>query len=227
LQFARGFDVLHEIAAGAAAAQRPPAIERARLQALQFAGTERLLDAAFCWRIVPLDAPAAPLLHAGGERLHAPALLPESGELTAIACCACTLGPRLARRIGELYADGRIALATTLEDLATELLGAVVRRVHDRVHVHAQRQGLSVAGELRSGVPEFDAPAQAAVLRLAHAQCIGVQVDDAATVFPPHSLALVLGVGVELPPDWSRCDACPKCRTCRIVARLRARRVPA
>jgi hypothetical protein len=229
LQVARGFDVLHEMAAaGAASLARPPAVERARLQALQLARNERLIDAAFCWHIVPLEAPPAPVLRAGGEAIPAAPLLPAHGELRALACCACTLGARLAQRVRELYADGRITIAAELEDLASEMLAAVVRRAHDRVYAAAERQGLCLAGELRSGDAELSAETEAAVVRLAGAERIGVLARDDRGLDPTHSTVLVLGAGVDLPPeDWSRCGDCPKRRICRVIARLRARRLPA
>lgn len=231
MQVARGFDVLHEMAA---APPRGPAgdsgtVDSLRLQALQLARRERLVHAAFCWRMVPLDAPPAPpapTLCAGGERLHAPALLPASGTLTALACCACTLGPGLPLRVLELHREHRGGLAAALDALGREMLAAIVRRAHDRIHADTERQGLGVSGELRLDGLGPAAPEQAAVLRLAAADRIGMQNSPAALPPPRSSALFVLGVGTDLPPaDWSRCEDCPRCRTCRVVARNRARRL--
>lgn len=230
MHVARGFDVLHEVAAAPPFAQkrRTPAADRLRLQALQLARNERLVQAGYSYRIVPLDASAAGTLRAEGEELLAPRLLPASGQLTAIACCVCTIGSALEQRVGALFAEQRVALATALDELGNELLSAVARRAHDRMHAHVDRDGLTLSGELRPGDPGLALSAQPAVLRLAGAHHVGVMVSDRLLMHPHKSTSMVLGVGIGLPPaDWSRCDECPKQRTCRVAARARAERVAA
>jgi len=197
-----------------------PARARLREEALELAQREALVDAAYCWRVVALEAPAGAHLHAGGERLHAPWLLPEAGELTALACLVCTLGERLERRICELFAERRAALALALDELGNELLFELARRAQDRLHARVRRGGLAMAGELRAGDPGLALQAQPAVLRLAQAQRLGVEVTPGAMMHPVKSTAMVLGVGIDLPAArWSRCDPCPSRERC-------ARRVP-
>lgn len=200
----------------------PVACARARLreEAIGLARREALVEAAYCWRVIPLDAPAGEILHAGGERLHAPWLVPEAGELTALACLACTLGPRFERRVSGLFAERRAALALALDELGNDLLFELARRAQDRVHAEVMREGLSMAGELRAGDPGLALQAQPAVLRLAQAQRLEIGVTPAAMMHPVKSTAMVLGVGIGLPAVcWSRCDACPSRERC-------ARRTP-
>ncbi|MCC7059308.1 MAG: hypothetical protein IT508_03660 [Burkholderiaceae bacterium] len=194
---------------------------RLRSEAIELARAEALVQAAYCWRVSGLEAPAGAHLHAGGERLHAPWLVPAAGELTALACVVCTLGDRLERRAGELFAQRRAALGLALDELGNELLFELARRAQDRVHAEVRRAGLSMAGELRAGDPGLALQEQAAVLRLAQAQRLGVQVSRAAMMHPVKSTAMVLGVGVGLPAvNWSRCDRCPSRERCAV--RLRA-----
>ena len=220
MRVARGFDVLREVAESPRFG-RPSALrDRLRREALGLARAEDLVDAAYSYRIVPLEAPPAPLLRAGGESLHAPRLLPESGELTALACAVCTLGARLERRITSLFAERRVSLALALNELGNELLFAASRRVQDRMLADAKRRGLSMAGELRAGDPGLALTAQAAVLRLAQAGLVGVRVSDNQLMHPLKSVSMVMGVGTALPPaQWSRCDDCPRREKCKLVAR--------
>jgi hypothetical protein len=46
-------------------------MDRLRQKSLNIAREEQLIDAAYSYSIVPLDAPAAETLCAGGERLFA------------------------------------------------------------------------------------------------------------------------------------------------------------
>src|SRR5450631_3339951 len=84
---------------------------RFRREAIDLVECENLLDAAYCYRIVPLDEPPNDMLHAGGEVLDAMRLVPESGQLTALAIGICTLGPALEQRTTNLFAERRVSLA--------------------------------------------------------------------------------------------------------------------
>ncbi len=206
---ARGFDVLRAALAAPLQGRSSAARERLRQEAAELVEQENLVEAAYSYRIVPLEAPAAEVLRAGGEALHAPRLIPDSGELTALACGVCTLGPRLEARVGELFGERRASLALALDALGNEMLFAVSRRAQDRMLADAGRRGLTMAGELRAGDPGLALAAQGAVLRLAWAETIGVHIPHGQLMQPLKSTSMVLGVGINLPPaHWSRCDAC-------------------
>lgn len=217
---ARGFDVLRKVAAVAPPGPRSAVSERARRDALELARREALVEAAYSYRIVPLDAPADAMLHAGGEQLYAPWLLPASGQLTAVACAACTIGAALEKRVSALFAERRISLALALDELGTELLFAVSRRAQDRIQADVMRRGLALAGELRPGDPGLALDAQAAVLRLAQAGLAGIGLRRGHVMTPLKSVSMVLGVGIDLPAaSWSRCEYCPSRPRCRSGAR--------
>ncbi|OIR01730.1 vitamin B12 dependent methionine synthase, activation domain [mine drainage metagenome] len=206
---ARGFDVLRAALAAPLHGRPSAARERLRQEAAELVRDEELVEAAYSYRIVPLEAPAASLLRAGGEQLQAPRLIPESGQLTALACGACTLGSRLEARVGALFAQRRASLALALDALGNEMLFAASRRAQDRMLADAGRRGLTMAGELRAGDPGLALEAQAAVLRLAWAETIGIHIPHGQLMQPLKSASMVLGVGIDLPPaHWSRCDAC-------------------
>jgi hypothetical protein len=223
MRVARGFDVLRELAVSPPRGRPSAAMDRLRQKSLNIAREEQLIDAAYSYSIVPLDAPAAETLCAGGERLFAPWLLPESGKLTAIACGVCTLGTKLERRVSELFAGRQASLAMALDGLGNELLFAVSRRAQDRMLADAARRGLSMAGELRPGDPGLGLDAQAAVLRLARAETIGIRLSTGGLMHPLKSCSMVLGVGLGLPAvQWSRCDHCPTRDKCKVAQRAGA-----
>lgn len=220
---ARGFDILRQAQASPLNGRPSPARTRLRAQALAMAREDELVHAAYSYRIVPLQAPAAPLLKAGGESLEAPRLLPDSGELTALACGVCTLGPALERRVSELFAQRRASLAMALDELGNELLFAISRRAQDRMQAEVGRRGLSMSGELRAGDPGLALEAQGAVLRLACAASIGISLGESFLMHPLKSTSMVLGVGVDLPASaWSRCDTCNSRARCGVRSRALA-----
>jgi hypothetical protein len=195
-----------------------PVKARFRREALDLIAREGLIAPAYSFALVALDKPAAPVLHAGGETLHAPRLLPESGELTALACGVATIGARLEQRVSELFAARSVSLALAVDEVGNELLFAVGRRLQDRMLIAGQKRGLSMAGELRPGDPGLALDAQAAVLRLAGAAAIDVRLTRGHLLQPIKSTSMVIGVGIDLPPArWSRCDDCRSRATCKIV----------
>jgi hypothetical protein len=192
-----------------------PVRARLRNEALALIESEDLVEASYSYRIVPLDQPAAATLHVGGETLYAPKLLPESGELTALGCGVCTLGPKLEARSTSLFGERRASLSVALEYVAIEMLFALGRRLQDRMLSECYRRRLSMAGELHAGDPGLNITAQAAVLRLAEAESIGVRLFGDHLLTPMKSTTLVLGVGKDLPAtSWSRCDTCPSKTKC-------------
>lgn len=192
--------------------------ERFHREAAELIERESLIEPAFSFRIVELDAPAAELLRVGGETLYAPQLLPEKGELTALACAVATLGPALEKRISSLFAERCVSLALALDEIGNQLLLATSRRVQDRMLAAARAQHLVMAGELRPGDPGLALQAQGAVLRLADSASIGVSLSRGHALQPLKSISMVLGVGIDLPPArWSRCDECPSRAKCAVV----------
>ena len=207
--------MLKRVAAAAGGEALPPVRQRLRSEALALAEAERLVDAAFCYRIVDLEALASAHLRVGGEVLHAPRLLPESGRLTAVACGVCTLGPALETRIAALFSERRVALAVALDQLSNLLLFEASRRMEDRIALDVSRRRLTMAGELRAGDPGLAIEAQGAVARLAGAESKGIRVTGGYALHPQKSTSVVFGVGIDLPPaSWSRCDDCASRAKC-------------
>lgn len=199
-----------------------PARARLRQEALALIGAEDLAEASYSYRIVPLERPASAILYADGEQLHAPILLPESGELTALGCGVCTLGPKIEDRLSQLFQQKRASLALAIDEIATEMIFALGRRIQDRMLSECYRRGLTMAGELHAGDPGLDIEAQAAVLRLAEAHKIGVSLHGHHIMRPLKSGSVVLGVGRDLPEvSWSRCDTCPSANKCSFGRRKR------
>lgn len=219
----RGSSLVRELAAIPCAGGPLGQRGRFRRDAIDLVERENLLNAAYCYRIVALDEPPSNVLRAGGETLDAMRLVPESGQLTAVAVGICTLGPALERRATGLFAERRMSLALALDKLGNELLFALSRRVQDRIVVEARKARLTAAGELRAGDPGLPLEAQAAVQRLAGAESIGVSVTHGQVMHPLKSMSMVLGIGIDLPPArWSRCDDCPSAPKCRMSGRATA-----
>jgi hypothetical protein len=215
MPFIKGFDLLAELPELAAHSpgRSSAAKTRLRAEALTLIEDEGLVEAAYNYAIVILDRPAArgdQLLYLGGTALPAAKLIPESGQLTALACAVATIGTRIDRRISDLFAEKRASLALALDAVGNQALFAVTRVTQDLISAEVSRRNLSMAGELRSGDPGLDLDTQQTVLDLAKAEEIAVRATATHMMTPLKSLSMVLGVGIGLPAaTWSRCDQCP------------------
>jgi hypothetical protein len=213
----RGVDLRRELATQReiAPAGMSPVRVRLRNEAIALMLAEDLVDACYSYNIVPLDGPVGEILQAGGEWIRAPRLLPESGQLTAVGCGVCTLGPRLEARISALFREKRASLAVSLDEVGNEMLFALGRRIQDRMLSECYRLRLSMGAELHAGDPGLELDAQAAVLRLADADKIGVALYKGNLITPLKSGSVVFAVGRNLPEvSWSRCDSCPSAAKC-------------
>lgn len=212
-------DALRQLQRRASERALKPAPERLRREALALVEAESLAQAQASYRLVPLEHIGAQgLLCIEGHTLPAPWLLPERGQLTAVACAVCTLGPDLPARVQSLFDERRAALAVGLDALGNELLFAASRVLQDRMLADARRQGLSMAGELRAGDPGLAIETQGTVLQLAQAERVGVRLSAGGMMHPVKTTSMVLGVGLALPPaPWSRCDHCPTRDRCKLV----------
>lgn len=218
----RAFDALKQVAAA-----EPPGLSetrrRFRAEAVAFARENGLGRAQMTWRIVPLDAPASELLRAGGEAFYAPRMLPASGELTALAFGACTLGEGIVQAVRGLFAARKMSLGLALDSLGNQMLIEVSRRLQDRILAEVAKRGLTMAGELRAGDPGLALEAQPACARLAGADEIGVAVTPSLALEPAKSATVMFGVGRDLPAAlWSRCDDCRSRKTCAVALRAAA-----
>jgi hypothetical protein len=194
---------------------------RLRAEALELLRAEAVLEPGYSYRFVSIDRADGGVLSVAGETLEAPWLLPESGTLTAVACCVATLHEGLETRVRALFAARRAALALILDDLGNELLFALTCLAQDRMLAAATRQGLSMAGELRSGDPGLALATQGTVLALAGAETLGVTLSSGCVMRPIKSTSMVLGVGLALPKvHWSRCDHCARRARCRVADRF-------
>ena len=218
----RAFDALKAIAsvepAGLTDARR-----RFRTEAIALARAEGLGRAEMAFAVVPLDAPAADVLRAGGEAFFAPRMLPVSGKLTALAFGVCTIGPALVGKVRALFAERKMSLALALDTLGNQMLLEASRRLQDRILADVTKRGLTMAGELRAGDPGLALEAQPGVLRLAGGAKIGVTATRSLALEPAKSATVMFGVGHDLPAAlWSRCDDCRSRKTCAVALRAAA-----
>lgn len=199
-----------------------PVRSRQRDKAIALIREEALLDtAAYSFNNVQLERMMdASRLRIGNETLPIPAQLPESGELTALGCGACTLGPRLEARVRQLFGEKRAALALALDYIGNELLQSLSRRMLDQILASVQRQGLSLGQELHVGDPDLDISTQAATLRLAGAGGIGISLHRNNLLLPTKSTSLVFAIGRNLPRvPWTPCERCPTRKRCNTRVR--------
>ncbi len=176
-----------------------PVRRRHRDRAMALLCEEAVLETAYCASIVYLEGVVeGSSLRAGGLIMSAPVKLPKKGEVTALGCVACTLGPQLESRVRQLFADKRAPLALALEALGNELLQLLGRRMLAELLQTVRRQGLILGQRLQFGEQESGRQAPVALLRLAGAEATGIRLSESHPLWPHKSATAVFAVGRNL-----------------------------
>lgn len=189
---------------------------RARDQALEMIKDEALASPAFGYRILAVRTVRGDAIDVGDAVLDAPVLAAESGELTAVAAAACTLGAAVQERISALFATRRRSLALALDTVANELLFRLADRAFASIRREARRAGLAIGIEASPGDPGVPLGEQARVLALADVARIGINVTGAGMLAPMKSLSFLVALGPNLRrrAAHGRCECCPSRDRC-------------
>ncbi len=191
---------------------------RQRDMAITLIREESLLDVAHSFNTVQLHGiDDDGKLCVGGEILPALVQLPKQGELAALGCGVCTLGPRLDVRIRLLIAEKRAALALALDYLGNELLVALSRRLAELIEARVHSLGLSMGQELMIKDSGSDLSTHAAILRLAGAAEIGITLHRSNLLLPLKSTAVAFTVGHNLQQEpRHHCKQCTLRKGCTL-----------
>jgi hypothetical protein len=189
---------------------------RARDEALDMIEREALARPAFGYRIFPVHTVRGDAIDVGGAALDAPLLAAASGELTAVAAAACTLGAAVQERISALFATHRRSLALALDTVANELLFRLADRAFATIRREARRAGLGSGIDASPGDPGVPLGQQARVLALADAARIGIHTTGRGMLSPMKSLSFLVALGPNLRrrAAHGRCNCCPSRDRC-------------
>jgi hypothetical protein len=186
-----------------------PAVRKQRNGALELAETERLNRGAYAFRVVPVDSIKNGVFHLGGVTFDAPKMVPEHGEIKALAVGVATVGRRLEERVQSLFAERKAGLALGLDNLGTEMLFATSSGLEARLRAAARREGYMVSGELRPGDPGLELEAQEPLLQLLAPERVNIALSDGLLLEPMKSTSVIYGIGINLPEKaYLRCADC-------------------
>lgn len=148
----------------------------------------------------------------GGKKLLSPLLSHRLAGAVSMSFGVATIGKAVAGTISDWFADGRHVKAFVLEEIANALLFRVSEKLHELIEEEAAGMGLSVSGALSPGDHDgFDIEQQKAVLTLAGAGTVGINMTSTNQMDPVHSISFISGVGEKM-QKWSRADNCSICR---------------
>jgi hypothetical protein len=204
------------LASRAPAARAGAARARARQEALALVDAESLVQPATAFRVWPVRGAHGERLDLGELSLEVPGFADYANEITAVAAGACSLGPRLERRVASLFHARRPLLALELDAVGTERLFALADRLVARIRRDARRAGLRASAELNPGDASIALGEQHTVLDLAGAEARGIAAAE-GMLRPVKSLTFVVALGRALPESSAaRCDRCGARDRCSI-----------
>jgi len=125
--------------------------------------------------------------------LRSPTFARRFASAKEIAILTVTLGQTWDDVLDELGQRGEAAEAWFLDALGTRLLDLASRRVEERVARDLAREGLGRIGRYRPGYGDVPLELQALFCRFVDAQRIGVEPNEAMSLWPRKSVTTVVG----------------------------------
>lgn len=132
-----------------------------------------------------------------------------------VAAAACTIGPALEHRVGELFRAGERLLALELDALGNERLYCLAKRALSAIGREAKRRGERAGDERYPGDDGMTLEEQLQALELARADSIGIAVTERGMLSPVKSMSFLVPIGASLTKTrGSVCRRCPSRERC-------------
>jgi len=157
-------------------------------------------------------------LHIGdNSTLHGSLLQSTMVGAKRIAISACTIGPKLGKKSKSYLAEGEVLKGLLLDGIGSAALDSLIQEACRIISLDASSDGYQAGSPISPGAPGFPLSEQQQVLKLAHAERIGISLNSASVMQPIKSGSMVIGLGQKM-KTWSAAQACAHCpmhRTCR------------
>lgn len=153
----------------------------------------------------------------GNSTLHGSLFQSAMGGAKKIAAAVCTIGPKLGEKSKSYITEGEVLRGLLLDGIGNAALDSLRQEACRIIALDATSDGYQAGSPISPGVPSFPLSEQQQVLKLAHAERIGVSLNSSGVMQPIKSCSMVIGLGQET-KTWSAAQACAHCpmhRTCR------------
>jgi len=149
------------------------------------------------------------------DALVSPAFTFRVSPDAAMAAGACTIGPALEHRVGELFRSGERSLALELDALGNERLFCLAKRALSAIGRDAKRRGQHAGDERYPGDGGMTLEEQVRTLELACADSIGIAVTSLGMLSPVKSMSFLVPLGLEpKKTPGGPCRCCPARTRC-------------
>jgi hypothetical protein len=153
----------------------------------------------------------------GGTRLSGRTLVSLLGQALEVAVILCTIGPRLETRAEQYFHYGESLKGFLLDGMGSAAIDSIAVQACAVIKSEAASRGLSAGGPLSPGMFGWDIKELTLLLKLAPAKEIGLGLTSGGMMSPRKSLAMVIGLGLDLPfrSEMESCNYCNLKETCR------------
>lgn len=123
----------------------------------------------------------------------------------------CTLGDQVGPAISQLFRNKKRLAAVLMEELANHALFKLSGMLELLADQDAKEIGLTASSRLNPGDNGFDLSLQSAIVEMAGASRIKVDVNVLQMMSPQHSISVIFGLGKNM-PKWNKAQSCKSCR---------------
>ena len=149
--------------------------------------------------------------------LHGSLLQSTMGGAKRIAAAVCTIGPKLEKKSKSYITGGKVLRGLLLDGIGSTALDFLRQEACRIIALDASSDGYQSGSPISPGIPRFPLSEQPQVLKLAHAERIGISLTSSGVMQPIKSCSMVIGLGQKM-KMWSAAQTCAHCpihRTCR------------
>ena len=136
-----------------------------------------------------------------------PSIFPEAIEL---AIMVCTIGPRLENKVTEYSKSGETLHAMLLDGIGSTAVDILAQEACHFISREATKHKLQASSPVNPGMPGLAITEQKNILKLAHADEIGVSLTSSGVMVPRKSTSQVIAVGRHM-HTWTQEEVCARC----------------
>lgn len=127
-----------------------------------------------------------------------------------IAVAVCTIGPDLEKQVTEYSCRSEALRGILLDGIGSTAVDALTVETGRLIAEEVASHGYRISRPVNPGMPCLPLTEQEWLLKLVHAEDIGVSLTSSSVMVPRKSSSMVIGASREMPP-WTPADICNDC----------------
>jgi len=188
-----------------------PEIKNLVLELLERVDSAQLLEPTTAYEIYPVTGMDPDRVLLKGDAAVSGPLIPSTfPEAQELAATVCTIGPGLEKQVTEYSRGGETLRAMLLDGIGSAAVDTLAQEACRFISREASTRGLQGSSPVNPGMPGLPIMEQWNLLKLAHADNIGVSLTSSGIMVPRKSTSMIIAIGQQM-KTWTQAEICARC----------------